>query len=81
MTSKEKFERIKDLMEVEKEQLELALDVVNSLAEDNSSNYPDEIKSKISNASRLLEEVDQFYEEALEENYEDYEHLEEEGEE
>lgn len=78
MISKEKFDNVIELMEVEQEQLQLAIKVVENLAEDNFSKYPDDIKSKISNALVLLNEIDELYSEALQEDYEDYKEVGEE---
>jgi hypothetical protein len=80
MISKDYFEDTKRLLELDQEQLQIAIKSIENLAEDNSSKYPDEIKSKISNVLALLEEIDEFYSEVLQEEYEDYKDIGEDDE-
>lgn len=57
--TREKYETIKELSRLEKEELELAVDVID---ENDNTNFPEEIKGNLANAKVLIEEVIDFYE-------------------
>lgn len=72
---REHYENVRRLIEVEQEQLQIAIEFVEDLGIDNSEKYPDHLKKKISNAVCLLKEIDTFYDRTLEKDYEDVKNL------